>query len=167
MSQEERTGQRDLSYNIWHRAMSFQRYMDMDYDAAKKLHYYDIDGAETFFYRGIGYPLFYIETAKYINNKHHDQGKRPMAALGAAHLSSHPPNFISKCYVVQYKTTGEISEFNASKKIVVEDIEELHVKEFFPNISEWLCLTPEEWAKEILRIREEQTEKLINYLRGK
>ena len=174
MSQEERTGERDLSYNIWHRAMSLQRYMDMSLAEAEKILYYDIDGAETYFYKSqttskwIGYPLFYVETAKYTRN--YDTEKRPKAALGAAYLSSHPPEFMSKCYVVQYKTNGKINKFNASKNVEVQDLEELYVKRFFPfsrKENPWMHLTPEKWANELLRIREEQTKKLINYLRGK
>jgi hypothetical protein len=149
MAQEERTGQRNLSYSLWHREISMSRFVGQK--EAHNMHYYDIDGVESCYINGKCYPLFFKETAYYTKNPNFN--KKPGVCLGTAELSNRP------CFVVLYKLSKEkILKATLGNGDVIEmpDIEELFVKQFYPMESKWKRYAPEEWAKELLKMRKIQ-----------
>ncbi len=146
MAQEERTGQRNLSYSLWHRKKSISRFVDSA--EAEKMYYQDIDGVECCHINDKRYPIFFIETAYY--NSTPDFGKKPGVCLGTAELSNRP------CFVVLYKLSKtKVLDFRPryGEAVKIPDIEELFVKRFFPDGDEWKKFTPEAWAKKLLNLR--------------
>lgn len=113
MSDEERTGKRDLTYSRWHRRRSLAQYIDMD--RANEVHQIDIDWCEYYF--ACKLPIALIET---------QQSKAPPKP---ARVTSELARMAGiDAYSVSYRTNeaGEITGFARSQlvPIVTKAVEE-------------------------------------------
>lgn len=139
MSQNEKTGKRDLAYSAWHRPRSISRYIDRkvaitltmaDIDTIIWLEY-DIKTKE---------PLVLIETAV-------DRGQFKLATcLKKLAIKANIP-----CFVVLYT----LAEHQNPADTRWKDIEKFRVKRLWPKPERrWQKMTPRQWAETLLKIRE-------------
>jgi hypothetical protein len=139
LSQEERYGQRDLSYSAWHRVRSIARYVG--FEAAQGLKMIDQDVTLYLELDGLcRSPLALIETAQ-------DVGQENKPASATARLASlcGLPAFAVLYKPAQCPNPADPREF---------DIEAFRVRRIWPSPEhEWRTLTPEQWAKGLMQIR--------------
>ena len=138
--QEEKYGIRDRSYSAWHRRISTRRYIGIE--KAQLLAMIDLDASLYVEYDdGTKEPIALIETAQ-------DIGQPYKSATVTTKLSerSNLP-----CFVVLYK----LATFQNPADSKWKDIEQFRVKRLFPKPEkEWRTMTPEEWAINLLKMRE-------------
>lgn len=130
MSQEERTGERDLTYSRWHRRDSTSRYMPVW--AAKRLTYIDLDGIEVCWH--CGDILALIETAV-------DQGNSDKATTIMRRLAERAK---VPSYLVYYQ-----------KSRSGDDVTRIRTRRVSPTYSPWRSMRPSEWAAFLVRLRED------------
>lgn len=142
MSQEEKYGERDMSYSVWHRRMSTRRYVGIE--KAQLLAMVDMDVVLWVEYEDDNkHPIALIETAIYIGKQ-----SKPYTITKALAERAHLPAF-----VCLYTLSSELNPADKSGKW--KDIKEFRVKRIFPNEERmWRLLTPHEWARNLLRMRE-------------
>ena len=138
--QEELYGTRDRSYSAWHRRMSLRRFIGLeraqlaamiDLDACV---YVEFDGATR-------EPLALIETAM-------DRGQSHKSASVTRRLATRA---MIPAYCVLYRLGSEKNPADPAHW----DIDRFRVKRLWPRPEpEWRELTPDEWAKALLQIRE-------------
>ena len=138
--QEEKYGNRDRSYSIWHRRKSTQRYIGIE--KAQLLAMIDLDAS------------LYVE--------YDDETKDPVALIEIAVDVGQPYKTATvtkklairaniPALVVLYK----LSENKNPTDDTCQDIESFKVKRLFPKFEkEWRKLTPKEYAENLLKIRE-------------
>lgn len=138
--QGERYAVRDISYSAWHRARSISRFVGLE--RAQSLCMVDVD--TVLFLEvdpALREPLALIEVAK-------DVGQIDKPASAMARLAA---NAGIAAYVALY-STGESpnpADYRA------RDIVGFRVKRLWPRPeAQWRCLTPAEWAKALVNIRE-------------
>lgn len=144
MAQEEKTGERDLTYSCWHRAKSTSRFVD---DAqAKGLGMIDIDVPLYVEYQdGTKEPIAIFETAR-------DIGQDYKCATVTKRLAERAGLIAA---IVLYKPSQTPNPANPS----LPDIESFRVLPLLKKggipveRSEWLVYSPEEWAKQLCKIR--------------
>ena len=136
--QEERFGYRDLSYGIWHRARSTQRFVGIE--AAQRLLMCDLDATLWVEYGEGREPLCLIETAIDVGQEKHATVIQNLARR--ARLPA---------YVVLYAR----SIFPNPTDARANDLDGMRIKRLWPKPDrEWRSLTPAEYARALLRIRE-------------
>ena len=140
MSEIELTGNRDLSYSVWHRTASTARYIGLE--NAQLLSMIDLD------------VILYVEC----------HGKQPIALLevakdyGQYKASTITKNLAARCnghmpaLVALY--TNSIKPNPADPKYL--DIEKVRFKRIWPQGTywdDWITVTAKEWAEILLGIR--------------
>ena len=146
MSQEERYGERDLSYSAWHRVRSISRYVGLE--AAQGLKMVDQDVTLYLELDSLSRePLALIEVARDIG-----QGEKPASSMARLAARCNLPAF-----VVLYKPSPSLNP--ADKRQF--DIDRFRVKRVWPAPEHvWRTLTPAEWARGLLQIRSWSAAKL-------
>ncbi len=144
--QEEYLGKRDGTYSAWHRRHSTRRFVGIE--RAQLLAMIDLDACLYVEYDdGSKEPLALIETARDCGQPY----KNAQVTTNLAKRASLP------CFVVMYKPSDTCNP--ADKEW--PDIEAFRVKRLWPNpVNDWQLLTPEEWAKKLLVMREWKGKKL-------
>lgn len=140
MSQEEITDRRNKSYSEWHRRNSTQRFVGIE--AAQLLSMIDLDASLWVeFDDGTKDPVALIETAI-------DTGKYKCATVTfkLAKRANLP------CYVVLYTLSDLPNPANPTCK----DIASFRIKRLHPEPADkdWRVLTPAEWARALVKIRQ-------------
>lgn len=131
MSQEERTGHRDLTYSRWHRQQSVKRYLGVE--RAAKLSMIDIDDVE--YCWACKEPLLIIETACANGVK----CKTALVSEAVARRSQLPAAIV--LYTVD--PSGE-------------DIASFHVRRLQPQADkDWEVMNPSQYAEWLWSFREE------------
>jgi hypothetical protein len=132
---KELTGKRCLHYSAWHRSASLARFVDIE--EAKQCSYIDIDGLE-YDWKG---PLFLFETALQT-----PRYKTAAKMRELARLASIP------AYLIRYDLKSELNPADPKW----QDIEAFYIKKVWPPPTVDLGkVTPEQWAKELVKIRKE------------
>lgn len=141
MSHEERYGTRDQSYSAWHRRNSTKRYVGIE--NAQNLSMIDVDASLYVEYDEEGKePVALIETAQ-------DIGQEFKTGTITRNLAKRcdPPLY---AYVVLYT----LSDYPNPADPSWPDIELFRVRRLWPNPSrDWIACSPEEWCKNLLKIR--------------
>jgi hypothetical protein len=143
MAQEEKTGQRNLAYSIWHRRRSTARFVGDE--LARELAMIDVDASLYVEYHdGTKDPIALIETAL-------DVGKDYKCATVTKNLARRcqPPLW---AYVLLYTLSGTMNPADDR----YPDIASFRVKRIWPETWQdpgWRRVTPEEWAKNLLKLR--------------
>ena len=127
MSQEERTGWRDLSYSRWHRTESMQRFMPRP--VAEKMFMWDADFYEVCAYCGEAVALKEIQRSPGV-----PKAADKLCRLG---MRSHLP-----VYSISYWPSADD-----------KDIDVFRVQRRYPYYEEVHEFTPEEYAWFIVRLR--------------
>jgi hypothetical protein len=149
MSQEERTGKRDLTYSKWHRRMSTRRFVGIE--DAQLLAMIDLDASLFVEYDdGTKEPLALCEIAR-------DTGQSHKTATVTTKLAMRTRDPVVPAYLILYMVGR-----NANPAYPEEfDIERFRVKRLWPNpYNEWRIATPEKWCKFLLRLRRISADKL-------
>ncbi len=138
--QEEKYGTRDRSYSAWHRRLSTRRYIGIE--KAQLLAMIDLDASLFVEYdNGDKEPIALIETAI-------DTGKDYKCAFVTTKLAERAN---LPCFVVFYKLSKNANPADKTWK----DIESFRVKRLYPKPEKkWRTMTPEEWAINLLKMRE-------------
>lgn len=143
---EERWGERDLSYSAWHRVRSIARYVGVE--AAQSLKMVDQDA--TLYLElddATREPLALVEVA--IDT---GQGEKPASSMARLAQRANLPAF-----VVLYKRANNPNPADRRQF----DIERFRVRRIWPHPEQsWRILKPEEWAKALLQIRSWSAAKL-------
>lgn len=141
MPHEEVTGTRDRTYSAWHRRMSTRRYVGIE--AAQTLGMIDLDASLYVEYDdSTKEPLALIETAR-------DVGQEFKSATVTANLARRAN--VLAC-VVLYLPSDQPNPADPNWP----DIARFRVKRLWPNPTrEWCHKLPEQWAKDLVRIRRE------------
>lgn len=146
MSQEERHGgQRDLTYSAWHRRHSTRRFVGIN--QAQLLAQIDLDASLWVEYDdGTKEPLALIESARDVG-----QWKPGTVTRKLAEKAGIP------AFVVLYTPSQSMNP--ADKRW--PDIARFRVRELAPTSrTDWKVYTPEEWARKLLSLREDQSKRL-------
>ena len=146
MSQEEIYNTRDRTYSAWHRRLSTGRYVGIE--RAQLLAMIDLDASIYVEYDdGTKEPLALIETAKDVGQKY----KTASVTLNLAKRASLP------CFVLLYKISDNKNPYDKNW----HDIASFRVKRLWPFFEkDWRILSPDQWAKTLLRMRDWQARKL-------
>lgn len=138
MSQEERHSSRDRHYGMWHRARSIGRFLDSR--QARALTMADLDSVLFAEYdHPEKLPLCLVEVARDIG-----QEKPAGVIRKLAELADLP------AFVALYTPANDPSPANPDWP----DIESFRIRRLWPHPEKaWRSVTPEEWAKALLRIR--------------
>lgn len=139
MSQEERYGERDLSYSAWHRVRSIARFVGPEKAQSLKM----VDQDVTLYLELDSLtrePLALVEVAV-------DVGQREKPVSSMARLAA-------KCglpaYVALYKVSRSPNPADRRQR----DIDGFRVRRVWPAPEhEWRSLTPTQWANGLLQIR--------------
>jgi hypothetical protein len=155
MTQEEKYGTRDRSYSAWHRRNSTKRFVGME--DAQLLAMIDLDASLYVEYDdGTKEPLALIETARDVGQAH----KTATVTLNLARRADLP------CFCVLYTLSdsacpgdnrwNDISQFRVKRlhPLTVAEVE----KKTYP---EWEVLSPDEWAKRLLKMRRWKVERTV------
>jgi len=144
--QEEKYGNRDLTYSAWHRRQSTARYIGLE--SAQLLAMIDLDVALWVEYDDkTKEPIGLIETAQDVG-----QGNKPSTVTRKLAERSRLP-----AYVVLYKLSY-VPNPAAPKQ---SDIESFRVKRIYPDPEKsWRVLNPQEYAECLLNMRSWQCKKL-------
>ena len=147
MTQEEKYGDRDLTYSAWHRRRSTGRFVGIE--SAQLLAMIDLD------------VMLFVE--------YDDDTKEPVALIEVAQDvgQKNKPSTVTRklakradipAYVTLYQTSEERPN-PADPNL--PDIEGFRVKRIWPQTEyKWRCLTPQEYAKSLLRMREWQGKRI-------
>lgn len=142
MAQEEYSGKRDRSYSAWHRRNSTRRFVGIE--DAQTLAMIDLDASLFVEYDDESRePLALMETAI-------DRGQHIKPATVTTRLAQrcYP---IMPAYVLLYTLSDKPNPADPRWK----DISSFRVRRLWPHPkSEWEILTPEQWARNLKRIRE-------------
>ena len=146
MSQEEIYNSRDRTYSAWHRRLSTGRFVGIE--KAQLLSMIDLDASLFVEYDdGTKEPLALIETAQDVGQSY----KTATVTLKLAQKASLP------CFVVLYSNSNIPNP--ADNKW--PDVLQFRVKRLWPKYEkDWRILTPQEWAENLLRMRDWQAKKL-------
>jgi hypothetical protein len=149
MAQGEKYGKRDLSYNIWHRKESIKRFVPEN--EAQRMYYNDIDGIEFSFVpakndRSILHAI--IEVKNYAGKAIAERSRRKCKPL----LCELGRKLNIPAYLVFYFKSNKPVP-GGEKVPDARDISKVWVHRIWPDEEEPKEYTPEEWAKELLRIR--------------
>lgn len=144
--QEEKYGERDMSYSAWHRQRSLARYVGIE--KAQLLSMIDLDGC------------IYIEYDK--------ENREPLALVETAididqpvKISTVTRGLAVKAGLPAYKVLYRISQNENPSNPGVFDIDRFRVKRLTPyEEREWRVLTPMEWANQLEAIRNWETDKI-------
>lgn len=151
--QEERYGSRDRTYSAWHRRLSTQRFVGIE--RAQTLHMIDLDASLWVeFDNDTKEPLALIETAK-------DVGQTFKNATVTRNLAKrcNPP---LPAYVLLYKVSE--TRRNPDQPQCM-DIDSFRAKRLWPQPQvEWQEYTPDEWAKNLVKLREWSAAKIDDEL---
>lgn len=147
MSQEERWGERDLSYSAWHRVRSIARFVGLE--AAQSLKMVDQD--VTLYLEldsNTREPLALIEVAIDVG-----QGEKPASSMARLAARSNLPAF-----VVLYRKANGVNPADRGQF----DIDRFRVRRVWPQPEHiWRTLTPAEWAAALLQIRSWSAAKML------
>lgn len=139
MSQEERHGERDLSYSAWHRVRSIARFVGPEKAQSLKMVdqdvtlYLELDSTTR-------EPLALVEVAIDVG-----QNAKPASTMARLAARCNLP-----AYVALYKLSGQPNPADRRQF----DIERFRVRRVWPAPEhQWRSLTPEEWANGLLQIR--------------
>ncbi len=139
MAQEEKYGARDLTYSAWHRRRSISRFIDIQ--KAKGMSQIDVDYIE--YDDETKEPLIFIETAIDVGQTY----KPGTVTRNLAKAVGGP----RRAYTVLYKISE--TEQNPADPNVM-DIEQFRVKRLWPEPDDdWNIMSPEEYAKWLLKMR--------------
>lgn len=143
---EEIYGTRDRSYSAWHRRLSLRRFIGLE--RAQLASMIDLDACVYCeFDAATREPLALIETAM-------DRGQGQKAASVTRRLAQRA---MIPAYVVLYHLGAERNPADPN----YWDIDSFRVKRLWPKPErEWRTLSPDEWAKAIVQIREWATKRL-------
>jgi hypothetical protein len=144
--QEERFGQRDISYSAWHRTASLRRYLGEDLAATLKCcdldHSIWIEHAD-----GTKEPILLIETAMDVG-----QDWKATTVLRQLAKRANLP-----AYCVLYSRSNASNEGD----VRFADIDSFRVRRVWPDPdSDWTELSPQQWAERLLIIRARGAAKL-------
>lgn len=146
MSQEERYGNRDLTYSAWHRRNSIGRHVGQE--EARLLAMIDIDASiwiES--HDATKKPLVLIETAKDIG-----QDCKPSTIL---------TNLAIRCDLPAYLVLYKVSERPNPADPTCKDIDAFRIKRLYPVPEHtFRTLTPAEWANGLIKAREHGLQKI-------
>lgn len=144
--QEEKYGTRDRAYSAWHRRKSTRRFIGIEH--AQLLAMIDLDASLYVEYDdGTKEPIALIETAR-------DVGQPYKTATVTANLAKRAE---LPCFVVLYALSDEKNP----AYFLWFDIESFRVKRLWPKPeSEWRIMSPQEWADNLLKMREWSTRKI-------
>lgn len=151
MAQEERFGTRDLTYSAWHRRMSLRRFIGIE--SAQTCAMIDLDArmwveCEDKTYR----PLMLIEEARDVGQSFKNGTMIKNEARRGAPCGEDIPAFI-----VLYTPANEPNP--ADKKCA--DIRVFRIRRVWPDPeTDWETISPDEWAKRILKLREWSAKRL-------
>lgn len=138
MTQEEKTGERDLIYSAWHRRLSTQRFIGIE--NAQLLAMIDIDIILYVEYEdATKEPICLIETAR-------DIGQPIKPATVTKRLAEK-----AKIYAFTVLYTPSDTKNPADKRW--DDIEKFRVKMLYPKETTWKVFSPKEWAEKLLEMR--------------
>jgi len=149
--QEEKYNTRDRSYSAWHRRKSTRRFVGIE--CAQLLAMIDLDASLYVEYDdGTKEPIALIETAR-------DVGQQYKCATVTTKLAKRAE---LPCFVVLYSLSCEKNP--ADTKWF--DIESFRIKRLWPKPeNKWRVMLPQEWAKNLLKMREWSTHKIdLQYL---
>jgi len=139
MSQEERYGERDLSYSAWHRVRSIARFVGLERAQALKMVdqdavlYLELDGATK-------EPLALIEVAIDVG-----QQSKPATTMARLAAKANLPAFTALYSLAKSANPADKRQL---------DIQRFRVRRVWPAPEhEWRELTPQEWAQGLLQIR--------------
>ena len=138
MSQEERFDSRDRHYGVWHRVKSIARYIGSG--DARALTMVDLDSVLFAEYEYPSkHPLCLVEVGRDIG-----QEKPAGVIRKLAQLAGIP------AYVALYSPASQPNPASSDWP----DIERFRVQRLWPRPEQsWRTLTPEEWAKALVKIR--------------
>lgn len=138
--QEERYGDRDLAYSAWHRRLSTRRFIGIE--RATRLSMIDLDGAlYVEFDDCTREPLALVETAR-------DEGQVTKVATVTARLAQRAG---LPAYAVLYRVSDTPNPADRRWP----DIAGFRVRRVWPQPEPaWRELSPAEWARALLQIRE-------------
>ena len=144
--QEERYGTRDRAYSAWHRRKSTRRFVGIEH--AQLLAMIDLDASLYVEYDdGTKEPIALIETAR-------DVGQKYKCATVTKNLAKRAE---LPCFVVLYSLSADKNPADSEW----HDIESFRVKRLWPNPeNEWRIMMPQEWADNLLKMREWSTRML-------
>lgn len=137
--QEERYGTRDRSYSAWHRRNSTRRFIGLE--KAQSLAMIDLDCALYVEYDdATKEPLALIETAQDVGQRF----KSATVTTRLAQLAGIP------AYVLLYKLGDKLNPADMQWR----DIVQFRIRRMWPKPeAAWRLVTPDQWAKALLRIR--------------
>lgn len=139
MSEHERTGIRDLAYSRWHRVASFSRYMPVEH--ARLCTMIDMDANE--YCSSCGRALAFCETA-------FDTG-------------NHKATWVLRCAALQAQTTGWLVYYRKDER---DDMAGFRIRQIAPEYGPELEWTPEQWARQVYRLRERHRPYCTGPLKG-
>ena len=153
MSQEEIYNDRDRTYSAWHRRLSTGRFVGIE--RAQLLAMIDLDASLYVEYDdGTKEPLALIETARDVGQKY----KTASVTLNLAKRARLP------CFVVLYRTSEKSNPYDNQWP----DIVSFRIKRLWPKYeNEWRMLSPDQWAKTLLKMRDWQSKRLDKELYGR
>lgn len=139
MSQEERTGIRDLSYSAWHRVRSIARFVGIE--RAQTLSMID---ADVVLFLEVDHktrnPLALIEVAVDVG-----QQKKPASSTARLAALCNLPAFVVLYRLAKSANPADSGEF---------DIDAFRVQRLWPFPEhDWRLLTPAQWAQGLLQVR--------------
>ena len=149
MSQEERYGTRDMSYSAWHRRHSTERFVGIE--NARRLAMIDLDAS------------LYVE--------YDDKTKEPIALMEiAADVGQdHKTATVTRKLCIRAKIPGFIVLYRTSDAKNpaddnYSDISGFRIKLLYPFIDKtWRSMSPGEWAKCLLSLRDWATKKIYSH----
>jgi hypothetical protein len=146
--QEEQFNSRDRSYSAWHRRASTRRFVGIE--KAQTLAMIDLDASLYVEYDdGTKEPLALIETAM-------DRGQdfKPATVTKKLAMRCVPP---VAAYVILYTLSATTNAADSRW----QDISRFRVKRLWPKPeANWRIMSPEEWARCLVRLREWGANKL-------
>lgn len=137
--QEEKYNTRDRSYSAWHRRFSTRRFVGIE--RAQLLAMVDMDACLYVEYEdGTKIPIALIETAKDVGQNY----KTATVTKNLAKAANIP------AFVLLYKLSNQRNPYDKNWF----DIESFRVKCLWPRMDNgWKKVTPEDWAKMVLKMR--------------
>lgn len=148
MTQEERTGERDLTYSAWHRRDSIKRFVGAE--KAQLLAMIDID------------VVLFVE--------YDDSTKEPVCLIEIARDTgqSIKPSTVTRKLAEKAKLPAYTLLYTPSKNTKnpadnsVYDIEKFRIKMICPEETDLMPYSPSEWAHELIEIHPELSEEPNN-----
>ena len=139
MAQEERYGYRGREYSVWHRRNSTRRFVGIEH--AQRLAMIDIDVAVFHEYDdGTKEPVALVEVARDIGQNH-----KPATVTQRLAAKAKIP-----AYVVLYTLSDQMNPADKTCR----DIQAFRVRLLSPYVTDWLSMSPVEWANYLLQVRE-------------